>query len=107
MRGVSASIATTEIFTPGCFIRSAELYCWASVIFLLQTHAASSRGAAGGRVVDAVYARAIRNGAGVTNSRHSLERQEHVKQLLAVAILLYVGDLAAATIGNTRLGDLG
>src|SRR6266851_9498169 len=35
------------------------------------------------------------------------ERPDNIEELLTVARLLHVGDLAAATIGNPRLGNLG
>ena len=38
--------------------------------------------------------------------KKALERQQHVHHLLAVARLLDVGDLAAATIGDAGLRDL-
>src|SRR4051794_24793544 len=37
---------------------------------------------------------------------HKLERQDHVHELLAVARLLHVGDLAAAAISDAGLRDL-
>src|SRR4029078_2467610 len=34
------------------------------------------------------------------------ERQHHIQRLLAITRLLHIGDLAAATVGDPRLGDL-
>ena len=100
-----------------------------------ETHAAPGWGAAGGRVVDAVDARAMRSTAGelatqlITRAAHheitrtklwgtssdphpsplqerlELERQEHIHHLLAVTLLLYVGELAAAAVRNASLRD--
>src|SRR5947209_9936312 len=40
-------------------------------------------------------------------NRYLLERQQHIEHLLPIARLLHVGELAAAAIGDARLGDLG
>src|SRR6185295_19958391 len=48
-----------------------------------------------------------RNTGDANSTNEDLERQQHVEHLLAVARLLDVGDLAAAAIGDARLGDLG
>ena len=47
-----------------------------------------------------------RGSPGATLAPNTLEGQQHVEDLLAVARLLDVGDLAAAPGGNPRLGDL-
>ena len=55
--------------------------------------------------MDAVAARETETARELVKS--SLERQQHVEHLLAVARLLHVGDLAAAAVGDAGLGDLG
>ena len=61
MSVANAFIGTTETIL---FLKNARPR--AGHFFRFNTIAASDRGAAGGRVVDAAYARAVRNGAGGT-----------------------------------------
>src|SRR5262245_38132613 len=68
--------------------------------------AASDRGAVGDRVVYAVCARAMRKRRGSPVRYAGLERQEYVEDLLAIAALLHIGNLAAASVRNTCLRDL-
>ena len=68
--------------------------------------AASDRGAVGDRVVYAVCARAMRKRRGSPVRYAGLERQEYVEDLLAIAALLHIGNLAAASVRDTRLRDL-
>jgi hypothetical protein len=91
------------------------------VVEYLETTTAFARGADEGRVdrLVALEARELawelfscpgsaahRKSAALRPGRANLERQDHVHELLAIARLLHVGDLAAAAIGDAGLRDL-
>ena len=78
------------------------------LLFALKKFATSGRGAAGGRVFDAVSrSRDAKTAREPQTYAHSLERQQHIKQLFAVTVLLHVGNLTTPTIRNACLRDLG